>query len=841
MDFFGPTLVNELYKSTAGNDTFRGLSSGDFGSADVIDGGAGNDTLTAVVNDAAAAVTVQPALTSVETVNLTVKNNDAANAAVTLNLADSTGTTAVNITMEDDVNAVVAGIATSMAVSFAKGGATADAAVTYTGLSTATDGGSDAATVSATDIDVVSLTVDGVETLTLKAGGKAGDIDSLVASGLEKLVITGGVNDPDSTTEAFVVGTSGTAANNAIEFSGLDTPTGGTKEVAVIDASASTGAVTLVLDDSNSFTATGGAGKLTISNTSAGTAAAAATAAVTITAGAGGIDAAVEGGANAASATAITTVSITGSAADDVVDITAVVNPTNITATTADESKSVNAVVSTGAGKDTIKVNTAVVNVDAGAGDDRVEITAASEITADDAIAGGADVDTIAASSAQSAAVAALSDAIRAKITGFERLAVTDALVDRVDASKLGVNYVTLEAGLATGATVAADGIDGLTSGATIKFGTAAAIAADTANAGKSRITLAGAAAGGANADVLNLVFAADLDDATAAIDIELEVSAGLDIAGVDTVTINASDDKNATDGTADSQANDGYKVAFEGDAALDNLVITGSRAVTAAISTAATSFATMDASAATGNVIFSTASVSTTNGVVLRGGAGADSLTGGGLADSLVGGDGADTLGGGAGDDTIIGGNGDDSITGGTGADSLTGGAGADRFVLAKLGSTATAQDRITDYTAAATGGDTLDLDATTIAAAVTSAVDVGAATSETDTVTATVSSKGLVTLGGAGAANVDTLAEWISVVTTSGVVATAGTGTDVVAEKAAAFVFGGSTYVVQIHDADNGTGNNALTVASLTQLVGVTNLDGLVTSAAAGSILIA
>jgi Ca2+-binding RTX toxin-like protein len=63
----------------------------------------------------------------------------------------------------------------------------------------------------------------------------------------------------------------------------------------------------------------------------------------------------------------------------------------------------------------------------------------------------------------------------------------------------------------------------------------------------------------------------------------------------------------------------------------------------------------------------------------VLNGGLGADTLNGGGGGDTLNGGADADILNGGAGGDTLNGGDGDDILTGGDGADSISGGAGND------------------------------------------------------------------------------------------------------------------------------------------------------------------
>ena len=75
---------------------------------------------------------------------------------------------------------------------------------------------------------------------------------------------------------------------------------------------------------------------------------------------------------------------------------------------------------------------------------------------------------------------------------------------------------------------------------------------------------------------------------------------------------------------------------------------------------------------------------------VIIRGGAGNDSITGSDRADRILGEDGDDTItaadgndfaDGGAGNDNLIGGNGFDTLRGGDGNDVLTGNAGADRM----------------------------------------------------------------------------------------------------------------------------------------------------------------
>jgi hypothetical protein len=165
-------------------------------------------------------------------------------------------------------------------------------------------------------------------------------------------------------------------------------------------------------------------------------------------------------------------------------------------------------------------------------------------------------------------------------------------------------------------------------------------------------------------------------------------------------------------------------------------------------------------------------------------------------------------------------------SINGGAGADTLTGRAAvADTFVFA-AGDAGTISntvfDTITNFVKAnGTGPDILDLVGSADAETNGSAINVSTATTDlaldglggASAVTAAIAS-GVITLGGADAANIDTLAEWLTVAQT--VVTTNG--------KVGAFEFSGSTYVYQ-----ENTGSNT---DLLIKLTGVTGVDALATS---------
>jgi len=171
------------------------------------------------------------------------------------------------------------------------------------------------------------------------------------------------------------------------------------------------------------------------------------------------------------------------------------------------------------------------------------------------------------------------------------------------------------------------------------------------------------------------------------------------------------------------------------------------------------TSF-TVDATNGLSTALFTSNTPITVNGSALAdtvtGTANGDTLTGNAGNDTLNGLAGADTINGGAGDDTINGGAGADVITAGEGADAITGGTGIDTIDLTETtaaidnllytaaGFTSADADVVTGF-AAGTGVDTITVDDTAgagaltigarIAAGASSAVDLAAITTAANT----------------------------------------------------------------------------------------------------------
>lgn len=844
--------------TSAGNDTFRGANNGDLASNDMIDGGAGNDTINATfTEDAAAAQTVKPLLTSIETINIstTAVANDF---TTTLDLGDSTGVKAVNVTVANDFDFTIAGIEASVATTFiGTGTADTEAGVTLKGLSTATDGGADSYTVALNNADLGKLTVNGVETLTVVLSGKDVDVAVLTADALEKLVIAGGVNDASVTTENAVIG-SGTA----IEFAGLDTPAGGVQETAVIDASASTGEVSVVMSDTaSSLQAIGGAGKFILNNTADGADTADNTVvAIQVTAGAGALDVTLQGGGNAADAKATNKVTVTGSAGKDSVNIAAVVDATDITATALiNESQLINAIVSTGEGDDTITIDGAAVQLDAGTGDDTVVVTTWASVDKYDKIDLGEGTDTVKTSEAtlgasQKATMAFFKNAEVVETTANQAAKVIDiAALGTVSRAVVAAHTAVAAAAADTDASGAAD--VGTVGSAAVTFtssNTVGDLTVKAALVGQAGQALADASddagdvggVGGAGLD-LN----AKLDNGSNSVTVKFTDNAditggagglanGLNaVGGVGGVGIDANEYETlniilaATDTTKDTVTISGGAggASANGTAGAKGAdIIVGANGVInitetlAAISgttalTVKDHISSINLGAITGNNV-------TVNAQTLNGAVTIASVTGNTVINT---GAGADNISAGTGVDTINLGAGDDVVDAQTGADLLTLGAGNDIVTLADQDSTEASMKKISDfglmanaYTASAatdtaaevastnvagTEADILDTSDVTVAANKTASdtgVDIGAATDIQDTIT-----NGILTLSGAGASAVDTLAEWIDQ-------AEAALGNS----GAVAFVYDNNTYVV----AKDGGGNTDV-VIELTGVVAV------------------
>lgn len=435
----------------------------------------------------------------------------------------------------------------------------------------------------------------------------------------------------------------------------------------------------------------------------------------------------------------------------------------------------------TGSGNDVITVSAFDNQVAAGAGNDRVIIGSGLDIG--DLLDGGVGTDVLVMTSADVVATA-LDTALLANLTGFEAIGVSDAFSasDPVDISAYGVNTVVIEDGLSGNVT-----LTGFTDGATVEIRT------DAAETDVLSVVIPGATDAGSGSDVLNILLNADLE---ASDDIR---ETAVDVPGINTLQVTTADltadGESLADGTL-PDGSDGYALVLTNDSNLSSIVVGGAHAFSYA-STVEARLETVIAQGMTGNMIldFKTA-YGGTQGVTVTTGEGADTVTGSVYADVIA------CAGG---DDTV-------HVT--TGGDLVLGGGGADTFVVDTAGiSTDTSYTRIGDFSAVA---DTAAADRiTNVSSTVTAdaaAVDVASAEASGGggmTITADAVS-GMISLAGADAARIDTVAEWLAVVS---LVCESG--------RTCGFEFSGNTYVAEA----GGSGG----LDSLVELTGVTGVSAV------------
>jgi len=397
---------------------------------------------------------------------------------------------------------------------------------------------------------------------------------------------------------------------------------------------------------------------------------------------------------------------------------------------------------------------------------------------------------------------------------------VLNAAVDNADAGPVLDQSVNIS-GLATGATVEFRGIPAGAGGV---------------NEDIAEVVMTDAAL--ASSDVLNIVLNANLLAGTGS-----QVTAKVGVAGINNINITANDRVNDvtndanTAATDDNGADDGYTVVLSNTANVTAINVAGTSSVAYTLSTGTNVVTLIDASASTGNFTTSVAAFAGTQRVEIKGSQGVNNIIGSATAFG----------------EKITGGARADVITGGAGADDMTGNGGRDAFVqtVAASGTTAATVDQISDFgkvTVAATaaevgamntvanfqaaatarGGDNADvvgfttiLPAVTVVAPAQSAAfaaNINTALEALDgtqtefagkVINATIA-KGVLTVGGADAAMVDTLLEWVNVAN----VAAVNNG------ETAAFQFNGNTYIFQ----------QAAGGDELVELTGVTGVTGVV-----------
>jgi S-layer protein len=876
-DCFSRTLTSSVggddITGTSSDDTFVAATSLRLQDADVLDGGAGNDTLTAKLNSATAH---DATINAIETINFELLGDS------TITGSLITGEKTVNVTGE----AVLTYTGGTAGVAYSVGG-TAGLTLTQSG----TDSTSDAVTVT--------LNTGKVGTLTLGATtGVDFETINLVVAGATTATLTEDTNPTfaDSGDKVVVTGSGDITLSIAHAALGANA-TAGSQTAATIDASGHTGKLTLDIgtdntNDNISAEKWTGVDVIKIKTGSSDT--------DIITKVASGTEVIVNDqeavqntltvSPNGSATTDALTITLNNSTAGSKIDLTGLVidgfedftlnsTGTNSSSTvvsnviddiaglstdtkltisgdkaltaTGIESTFTTITVTNTAGADLTVDAGGALKFTGGTGDDRLALATIADITSADVLKGGDGVNTFAITSATelenadftATQIAAISNFQTIEFTGAQDLTATDTNVARsFDLTKFtGVNKLIIGGALTT------DAADTLTIVANNNF-TLALGGAVVATTNYVDVQIANSSAAGTN-DTVTLALnkeSAGASLAIAGVTIDNVENLNIQVKGVqatsDIITVSDIDGAQLQRITLSSTAgnnSDGTAKAAE------SLTIT---------TVETTLLSTFDASAYTGVLTITGLSTKyTATGATVIGGAGVDNITGGVGADVITGGKGADVLVGDTGDDNIDGGIDNDAITGGVGADVLTGGAGTDTFTIA-IGDSATlaVKDRITDFSALAsdqaydilnTVGN-ISVTPTTTAATLQSAAtatDVTGATTETDTgtVLGAITAAGKITVSGTSVSNVDTLAEYLAVarimLDSQGAGITSGT----TASSIGFFEYSGNSYVVEETTTD--VGGTETVTANVIELTGVTGITGLATSAAAGYIVFA
>jgi S-layer protein len=353
---------------------------------------------------------------------------------------------------------------------------------------------------------------------------------------------------------------------------------------------------------------------------------------------AGGVTSLTVAGSNAvdlsgATLSTLATLTVTG-AAGVTADVSAIgtVTAVDTTATTGTSTVIIDGSKATftgGAGTDKVTTSVAATKaISLGAGNDTLTLgSGVSSATA--ALNGGDGTDTIAFASAVDAAAATLDSTFSTKLTSFEKLGVVtfaaDATVNLANINNL--SYVTVGGGSAAAATLTFD-----------KMAANGTVEITGADAGTVAVKLADASG---SADVLNVLLK---NGSTTNFGV-------VKAAGIETINLTATDSTTTTINT--------HTVDILA-AAAKSIVVTGNANVTLTADAANVALASLDGSAMTGKLTAST------NGIVaqtITGGSAVDTLTSFGVGDKLIGGAGNDilivkgnltTLTGGAGNDTF-------------------------------------------------------------------------------------------------------------------------------------------------------------------------------------------
>jgi S-layer protein len=630
---------------TQGNDVFNAIvtaTANPFGPLDVIDGGAGRDTLNVADTSGAAVSLGSLTIKNIETLAVSATGAftafDISNTGVTTASLTTSATTADTITAADTTNVTLSAAATAGTAVTINGGKTVvvnsagDNAVTGAALSTVTVKGGTAAIdntgstgTSAAGSTLTAVTLDAVSGTNTVAG---------------KGVTTVNLQNIDA---AAAVTVTNSTAGHALKLNVNAVDTGDAADIVVTDAIATSVAVTAATDSELTVTAV---------KATAATVAGAGAIALDLTGSVklASVDASANTGGVTLTGMNSTVNSITTGSGDDTVTVTTATVKDDTTTTGTDET--FNATVSTGAGDDSITVNTTgtgLVTVVAGDGNDTVNIvargtglldvnlgagndtfTSAVAIGANDKIDAGAGTDMLALNLVGSANVGAFSN-----FDAFDAAGLAKALDVNILAAKNSVTEIVASGDVGTSASLINLGA-GVTFRATADLGTTDALTLTQKTAGVLTVTVDADETGTAdnaidtasakiiasNASSINAVF-----DTSYKASLVTETTAGdnvttLQLSGVATSV-------NVTSGGALS--NNVLAYADTGTGAtgkLATITITGDQALTLSNTFAATAsaLATVDSSALKGGLTFSMLNLKDGGNVIL--GSGVDLIT---------------------------------------------------------------------------------------------------------------------------------------------------------------------------------------------------------------------
>lgn len=781
------------FTGTAGSDTFNAGTLDTWSAFDAIDGGAGVDTMTALVSGTA--VPGSTTITNVETLNVNTTG-----AGYTINTTGYTGMTAVNVS-DSTAGAINVTAATTTAVGVVGTGVSAVTIVGGTGTASVTTGAgavvignvangtANANTITAANVTggtTVAVTDNsgalGVQGSTLKTVSLNGNTGAatITANGVTTLNLTNNAQNV-TVTDATVAASSVRALTV-----NLNTATGGI----ISDTKAAT-----VTVNSNGTTANTGVTLTTVNATTANinaTGAALTLADVNLT---------LATAINFAGDKAVTT-TLTSA-----VNAAAVITSTNTAGVTIAPALGAGVQFIGGDGADSIALTvTGTKAMSMGAGNDTV--TYAGVMGTGGSVDAGTGTDTIKMTAA-AAVTATASTAFAATVSNFEKLelsAATGAAAAINMANADGINSLVLN-GVTVGALTVTNAAAGFTytNKAAMAFASSIALASDVGTS-----------------DTVNVIYtAADGFADTAAMTIA-------NVENINITTTDADTTAQTTQFTANIVAAAATTVTISGDTgviftntntAITSLNASGLTGTVAAASgltwttgaLAASSTITGSASA-TNTVTFSAANTAATF-VTYNGGAGNDTITGsnglnnvvtlgngtnsftsvGAGNNTITGGTGVDTITVGSGNNTISTGAGADIISFGGGMNTITGGAGNDNFTITAAGTNVNTYSTIMD----ATAGDILTF------------TNLGTETFATAKLTLgdTAVFQDYANLAAAGAGNVNAAISW--------------------------FQFAGNTYVVQDVSAGASFVNGTDLIIKLSGLVDLSTATGAGTNA--------